>query len=113
MKSTIKLILAVIAIIFCGSATEAAAQTLSARVKNTTNGVTYRQPYPKYMVTDCGKPLIKWNQQVIYRATNDTFVYRSEGKATARQDEISSPVVIFHTSGGNIQPGHVYQERGN
>jgi hypothetical protein len=116
MKSLIKLILAIIAIIFCNSATDASAQpreTLSARAKNNQSGVTYRQSAQKYRVTDCGKPLKQWSQQVTYRATNDTFVYRSEGKATARHDEISSPVVIFHVSSGELQPGHVYQERGN
>ena len=52
-----------------------------------------------------------WRKQVTTRAVNDTFVYRHEGRATAR-DEESSPVMIFHSvKGGKVRGGHVYQQR--
>jgi len=116
MESPIKLILAVIAIVFCVSSPEATAQdreTLSARAKTGQRGVTYKQSTQTYRVSDCGKPLKQWSQQVTYRAINDTFVYRSEGKATARQDEVSGQAIIFHVSDGGLQPGHAFQEREN
>lgn len=53
-----------------------------------------------------------WRKQVVYRATNDTFVNRSEGRATAREEE-TSPVMIFHSSNGQVRGGHAYQRRDN
>ena len=53
-----------------------------------------------------------WKNQVKTRALTDSFVYRSEGKATTRHDEVSSPEVIFHTvKGGRVKAGHVFQRR--
>ena len=73
---------------------------------------TLRKPAPLTRVSDQGRPLVLWRQQVVYRALNDTFVYRYQNKATAR-DEYSGPVMIFHTKNGQVRGGHVYQKRGN
>lgn len=43
------------------------------------------------------------------KAQHDAFVYRSEGLATARHDEISSRAIMFHVTferPGEIRPGH-------
>ncbi|MDF1815597.1 MAG: hypothetical protein P1V20_25590 [Verrucomicrobiales bacterium] len=115
MNRPINLILLVAGALFFGMIAEADAQThgsLSARGGHF-KGISFGKSCGKYRVNDCGKPLKAWKQQVTYRATNDTFVYRSRGNATARHDELSSPAIIFHVQGGKLRSGHVYQNRGN
>ncbi|MDF1752242.1 MAG: hypothetical protein P1U89_05625 [Verrucomicrobiales bacterium] len=111
-----KLVLILTAAVILGFASNAEAQTrgsLSARAKGNVKAMTFKKRCQSYRVNDCGKPLRKWKQQVTYRATNDTFVYRSQNKATTRHDEVSSPAIIFHVQGGKLRSGHVYQYRGN
>ncbi|MEO0417157.1 MAG: hypothetical protein AAF226_19650, partial [Verrucomicrobiota bacterium] len=55
-----------------------------------------------------------WNKQVVTRSTTDVNVYRSEGLATRRHDEISSHAIMFHIDeNGVIRKGHVYQPHGS
>ena len=116
MKQLFRAILLVTAAItFCvGSETEAQERdTLSARAKRGSKGVTFKSKAPSSRVDDRGRPLILWRQQVVYRALNDTFVYRSQDKATTRHDEVSSYGILFHVKEGQVRKGHVYQNRDN
>jgi hypothetical protein len=116
MKYPIKLILLLVAaVLFCAaSSAEARGHgSLSARAAKNHKGVKFVKGCHSYRVNDCGKPLKSWNKQVVYRATNDTFVYRSQNQATVRHDEVSSHAIMFNLKGGKIRPGHIYQTRGN
>ncbi len=115
MNRCLHLLLAAVLVLPLGFANLASAQdrqTLSSQAgRGPQSGVFFRQVRP-YRVDDAGRPRALWRQQVVYRAVNDTFIYRSEGKATTR-DEVSSPVMIFHVKEGTVRSGHVYQNRGN
>ena len=116
MKQLLKAtLLATVAITF-GVASEIQAQdreTLSARANRGAKGVTFRSKAQSTRVDDRGRPLVLWRQQVVYRALNDTFIYRSQNKATTRHDEVSSYGILFHVKEGQVRKGHVYQKRDN
>ena len=117
MKFFIKIAL-ITGIIMVGLASKSSAQdrksqTITSRAGTGQGGVVFRKIFQPYRVDDAGRPLVFWRQQVVYRAVNDTFVYRGEGKATAREEN-SSPEVIFHKKKGQpVKAGHVYSRRGN
>lgn len=103
------------AVLLLGASVQAQeSNTLSARANNG-SGARFFSNNQSFRVDDKGRRIdswTAWRKQVVYRATNDTFVNRSEGRATAREEE-SSPVMIFHSSNGQVKGGHVYQRRDN
>lgn len=105
MKTLTKLTVLSAAALFGGLASEASAQdrsTLSSRAGGNARALLF---------DSVARNKVPWRRQVTTRALNDTFVYRHEGRATAR-DEESSPVMIFHSTGGSrVKGGHVYQRR--
>ena len=113
MKYPIKLILLLVAAVLFCAASSAEAGSLSARIGKSHKGVKFIKGCHGYRTNDCGKPMKSWRKQVVYRATNDTFVYRSQNRATVRHDEVSSHAIMFNLKGGKIRPGHVYQTRDN
>ena len=116
MNYSFKIIMIIASMLFAGWVTESEAKNrgnLSARAKSSVKGVKFKKRCTSYRVNDCGKSLRCWRQQVAYRSQTDTFVYRHEGRATAR-DEESGPVMIFHTRcDKKLRCGHVYQRRDN
>lgn len=104
-----------VAVLLLGASVHAQeSNTLSAR-SGSGGGARFFSNNPTFRVDDKGRRIdswTAWRKQVVYRATNDTFVNRTEGRATAREEE-SSPVMIFHFSNGEVKGGHVYQRRDN
>lgn len=44
----------------------------------------------------------------VKRVFLSTNVYKYQGRASIRHDEVSSPEIIFHFYNGRLVPGHVY-----